>query len=185
MELEDVKTKKNIATTRSFDKTYEDKSYLEERIATFAVTCAEKLRNQHSNCQIVTVFIFTNRFQVDKPQYYQSVNVTIPYPTNSSIEIIKYAKKGLDIIYKKGYGYKKAGVIVGGISPESEKQFNLFEDEPEQHRKLMNVMDKLNFKYGVKKLKIGSQALDKTWKMRQDLLSPSYTTNWNDILIVK
>lgn len=184
MELEDVKTKKNIATTRSFDKTYEDKTYLQERIATFATTCAEKLRNQHSTCRIVTVFIFTNRFQTDKPQYYQSVNVTIPYPTNSSIEIIKYAKKGLDIIFKKGYGYKKAGVIVGGISPESEKQFNLFEDEHPQHRKLMKVMDQLNFKYGVKKLKIGSQALDKTWKMRQDLLSPNYTTSWNDLLEV-
>src|SRR5690554_2652973 len=185
MELEDVKTKKNIATTRSFDKTYEDKAYLQERIATFAATCAEKLRNQHSNCQIVTVFIFTNRFQEDKPQYYQSINVTIPFPTNSSIEIIKYAKIGLDAIYKKGYAYKKAGVIVGGITPESEKQFNLFEDEHPKHRKLMNVMDQMNFKYGVKNLKIGSQALDKTWKMRQDLLSPNYTTNWKDILRVK
>ncbi|WP_395092628.1 Y-family DNA polymerase [Vaginella massiliensis] len=185
MELEDVKTKKNIATTRSFDKTYEDKTYLQERIATFAATCAEKLRNQHSNCQIVTIFIFTNRFQEDKPQYYQSINVTIPFPTNSSIEIIKYAKIGLDAIYKKGYAYKKAGVIVGGITPESEKQFNMFEDEHPKHRKLMNVMDQLNFKYGVKKLKIGSQALDKTWKMRQDLLSPNYTTKWNDILTIQ
>ena len=185
IELDDVKTKKNIATTRSFDKTYEDKSYLEERVATFAATCSEKLRNQHSNCQIVTVFIFTNRFQENKPQYYQSINVTIPFPTNSSIEIIKYAKIGLDAIFKEGYAYKKAGVIVSGITPESEKQFNLFEDEHPKHRKLMNVMDQMNFKYGVKKLKIGSQALDKTWKMRQDLLSPNYTTKWNDILTIQ
>ena len=185
IELDDVKTKKNIATTRSFDKTYEDKSYLDERVATFAATCAEKLRNQHSNCQIVTVFIFTNRFQEGKPQYYQSINVTIPFPTNSSIEIIKYAKIGLDAIFKEGYAYKKAGVIVGGITPESEKQFNMFEDEHPKHRKLMNVMDQMNFKYGVKKLKIGSQALDKTWKMRQDLLSPNYTTKWNDILTIQ
>ena len=185
MELEDVKTKKNIATTRSFDKTYEDKAYLQERIATFAATCAEKLRNQHSNCNLLTVFIYTNRFQVDMPQYYQSINVTIPFPTNSSIELIKFAKIGLDAIYKKGYAYKKAGVIVGGITPESEKQFNLFEDEHPKHRKLMNVMDQMNFKYGVKKLKIGSQALDKTWKMRQDLLSPNYTTKWNDILTIQ
>lgn len=185
IELDDVKTKKNIATTRSFDKTYEDKSYLEERVATFAATCSEKLRNQNSNCQIVTVFIFTNRFQEGKPQYYQSINVTIPFPTNSSIEIIKYAKIGLDAIFKEGYAYKKAGVIVGGITPESEKQFNMFEDEHPKHRKLMNVMDQMNFKYGVKKLKIGSQALDKTWKMRQDLLSPNYTTKWNDILTIQ
>ena len=185
IELEDVQTKKNIATTRSFDKTYSDKAYIEERVATFAATCAEKLRNQNSNCNIITVFIFTNRFQVDKPQYYQSINVTIPFPTNSSIELIKYAKIGLDAIFKEGYAYKKAGVIVGGITPESEKQFNLFEEEHPQHRKLMKVMDQLNFKYGVKKLKVGAQALDKTWKMRQDLLSPNYTTKWKDILSIE
>lgn len=182
LELEEVSSKKNIATTRSFDKTHKEKEYLEERISTFAATCAEKLRNQHSTCRIVTVFILTNRFQTDKEQYYKSINVTIPFATNSSIEISKYAKKGLDLIFKEGYSYKKAGVIVSGIAPESEKQFNMFEEEPVHHRKAMNVIDKLNFKYGDKKLKLGSQALDKTWKMRQDLLSPNYTTNWNEIL---
>ena len=184
LDLEEVANKKNIATTRSFDKTYSEKSYLEERISTFAATCAEKLRNQKSTCNIVTVFIYTNPFNENNQQYYKSINVTIPYGTNSSIELSKYAKKGLDLIFKDGYQYKKAGVIVGGIAPENEKQFNMFEDEPVNHRKAMNVIDKLNFKYGTKKLKLGSQALDKTWKMRQDLLSPNYTTEWDDVLEV-
>lgn len=61
----------------------------------------------------------------------------------------------------------------------------MFEDEPVHHRKAMNVIDKLNFKYSTKKLKLGSQALDKTWKMRQDQLSPNYTTKWNEILEIK
>lgn len=185
LDLEEVANKKNIATTRSFDKTYTDKKYLEERVSTFAATCAEKLRNQKSTCRIVTVFIFTNRFQTDKEQYFKSINVTIPYDTNSSIEIVKYAKKGLDLIFKEGYAYKKAGVIVGGISPESEKQFNMFEDEPIHHRKAMNVIDKLNFKYGNKIMKLASQDLKKTWQMRQDQLSPNYTTKWNDVLEIK
>lgn len=185
LELEEITSKKNIATTRSFDKTYKEKEYLEERISSFAATCAEKLRKQNSTCRIVTVFILTNHFQTDKEQYYKSINITIPFATNSSIEISKYAKKGLDIIFKEGYAYKKAGVIVSGIAPEDEKQFNLFEDEPVHHRKLMNVMDKLNFKYSHKMLKLGSQALDQTWKMRQDLLSPNYTTRWNEILEIK
>ena len=184
LDLEEVANKKNIATTRSFDKSYSEKSYLEERISTFAATCAEKLRNQKSTCNIVTVFIYTNPFNENNQQYYKSINVVIPYATNSSIELSKYAKKALDLIFKEGYQYKKAGVIVGGIAPESEKQFNMFEDEPAQHRKAMNVIDKLNFKYGTKKIKLGSQALDKTWKMRQDLLSPNYTTSWNDLLEV-
>src|SRR5690554_1478356 len=182
LDLEEIATKKNIATTRSFDTTYTEKSYLQERITTFAATCAEKLRNQKSTCHIVTVFVNTNRFNEKHEQYYKSINVTIPFATNSSIELAKYAKKGLDLIFKPGYHYKKSGVIVSGIAPESEKQFNMFEDEPVQHRKVMKVIDKLNFKYGVKKLKLGSQALDQTWKMRQDQLGPNYTTNWNDIL---
>ena len=185
LDLEEVANKKNIATTRSFDTTYTDKSYLQERISTFAATCAEKLRNQHSTCQIVTIFLNTNRFNETHEQYYRSINVTIPFATNSSIEISKYAKKGLDIIFKQGFHYKKAGVIVSGIAPEAEKQFNMFEDEPVHHRKAMNVIDKLNFKYGCKKVKLGSQALDKTWQMRQDQLSPNYTTNWNEVLEVR
>jgi len=184
LDLEEIVTKKNIATTRSFDTTYTEKSYLEERISTFAATCAEKLRNQKSTCNIVTVFVNTNRFNEKHEQYYKSINVIIPFATNSSIEIIKYAKKGLDLIFKQNYHYKKVGVIVSGIARENEKQFNMFEDEPVQHGKAMNVIDKLNFKYGTKKLKLGSQDLGKTWKMRQEQLSPNYTTNWSDILEV-
>lgn len=185
LELQEVPNKKNIATTRSFDTTYTDKEYIKERITTFAVTCAEKLRKQKSTCNIVTVFVNTNRFNEKHEQYYRSINVPISFPTNSSIEIAKYAKKGLNLIFKGGYHYKKAGVIVSGICPENEKQFNMFEDEPVNHRKAMSAIDKLNFKYGTKKLKLGSQALDKTWKMRQDQLSPNYTTNWNEILEIR
>src|SRR5690606_18603774 len=103
LDLEEVTNKKNIATTRSFDKTYSEKSYLEERISTFAATCAEKLRNQKSTAQIITVFIYTNPFNENNQQYYKSINVPIPFPTNSSIELSKYAKKGLDLIFKEGY----------------------------------------------------------------------------------
>ncbi|SEH76755.1 DNA polymerase V [Paenimyroides aquimaris] len=183
--LEEVQAKKHIATTRSFDTTYTDKEYIKERITTFAVTCAEKLRKQKSTCQLVTVFIYTNRFNDQQEQYSRSINVSIPYPTNSDIEIAKYAQKGLNLIFKQGYHYKKAGVIVGGITPEHEKQFNLFEDEPVKHREIMRTMDQLNSKYGTQKLKLASQALDKTWKMRQEHLSPNYTTKWNEILEIR
>ena len=185
LELEEVQAKKHIATTRSFDTAYTDKEYIKERITTFAVTCAEKLRKQKSTCQLVTVFVYTNRFNDQQEQYSRSINVSIPYPTNSDIEIAKYAQKGLNLIFKQGYHYKKAGVIVGGISPEHEKQFNLFEDEPVKHREIMRTMDQLNSKYGTQKLKLASQALDKTWKMRQEHLSPNYTTKWNEILEIR
>ncbi len=185
LELEEVQSKKHIATTRSFDTTYTNKEYLAERITTFAVTCAAKLRKQKATCQLITVFVQTNRFNEAHEQYSRSINVSIPYPTNSDIEIAKYAKKGLDLLFKAGLHYKKAGVIVGGIALENEKQFNLFEDEPFKHRKIMQTIDKLNTKYGTQKLKLASQALDKTWKMRQEHLSPNYTTKWSDILEVR
>ena len=185
LKLEEVQTKKHIATTRSFDTTYTDKEHIKERITTFAVACSKKLRKQKSTCQLVTVFIYTNQFNNQQEQYSRSINISIPYPTNSDIEIAKYAQKGLELIFKHGYHYKKAGVIVAGIAPEHEKQFNLFKDEPEKHREIMRTIDKLNSKYGTQKLKLASQALDKTWKMRQEHLSPSYTTKWNEILEIR
>lgn len=182
LKLEELQSKKHIATTRSFDTTYTSKEYLAERITTFAATCAAKLRKQKSTCHLVTVFVYTNRFNEQQEQYSRSINVNIPYPTNSDIEIAKYAKKGLDLIFKSGFHYKKAGVILGGIAPENEKQFNLFIEEPFKHREIMTTIDRLNLKYGTQKLKLASQALDKTWKMRQDHLSANYTTKWNEIL---
>lgn len=185
LELEDVQPKKNIATTRSFDKTYEDKAYIQERVSTFAVTCAEKLRKQNSNCNALMVFIHTNGFRKDLPQYGRNVVVKLPYPTNSSIDIAKYATIGLDKIYKKGYQYKKAGVIVMDITPEESKQINLFENSNEKHQPLMSIMDKINKSIGMTKVKLASQDIGRTWKMKQEKLSPRFTTRIAEIIKIK
>ena len=185
LELEDVQPKKNIATTRSFDKTYEDKAYIQERVSTFAVTCAEKLRKQSSNCNALMVFIHTNGFRKDLPQYGRNVVVKLPFPTNSSIDIAKYATIGLDKIYKKGYQYKKAGVIVMDITPEESKQINLFENSNEKHQPLMSIMDKINKSIGTTKVKLASQDIGRTWKMKQEKLSPRFTTRIAEIIKIK
>jgi DNA polymerase V len=185
LELEDVQPKKNIATTRSFDKTYEDKAYIQERVSTFAVTCAEKLRKQSSNCNALMVFIHTNGFRKDLPQYGRNVVVKLPFPTNSSIDIAKYASIGLDKIYKKDYQYKKAGVIVMDITPEESKQINLFENSNEKHQPLMSIMDKINKSIGTTKVKLASQDIGRTWKMKQEKLSPRFTTRIAEIIKIK
>ena len=185
LNLEVSEPKKNIATTRSFDKTYSDKEYIQERISTFAVTCAEKLRKQNSVCTLVTVFVRTNFFDKNKPQYSNSFSINLRYATNSSIDIVKGAKKALDIIYKQGYDFKKAGVILSGIEPDNTRQLTLFDTVNPKHIALMQAMDKLNNKYHDKKIKLASQSLKRTWKMRQERLSPNYTTNWNDIIVIK
>lgn len=183
--LEEVQPKKNIATTRSFDKLLTSTYQMEERVSTFAVTCAEKLRKQNSLCNHLMVFINTNYFRKDLAQYNRSILVQLPFATDSSITISKYALKGLREIYKEGFHYKKAGVVLNGITPNQSFQLNVFENENPKHQALMEVMDRLNNKYSAKKLKLGSQDPARTWKMKQESLSPNFTTNIQDVIKVK
>ena len=183
--LDDVKRKKSIATTRTFEKNYSDLWNVQERISTFAVTCAEKLRKQNSCCNLIMVFIHTNRHRKDLPQYHRNIVLKTDYPTNSSLAIVKYAIKGLKAIYKKGYRYKKAGVIVMGLTPQNEKQLNMFTSENPKHEALMKVMDQMNHAIGQKKIKLACQDIDRTWKMNQERLSPRYTTQLDEIITIK
>lgn len=185
LELEEKKRKKNIATTRSFDKNFTEYSQLEERVSTFATRCAEKLRNEKSYCSEVIVFIHTNYFRDDQPQYSKSIKIKLPQPSNSDITIAKAAIKALNIIFKKGYYYKKAGVIVDGISPEPYRQYNLFDNEDERHGKLMKVVDYLNKSLPNPVVKLGSQDFGKREKMKQEKLSLRSTTKWTELLEIE
>jgi len=155
-----------------------------ERIRTFSGVCALKLRKQNSDCSLITVFLRSNRFRTDLPQYGRSFCVKLPYPTNSTIEITKYALKGLKSIYKKGYHYKKAGIMVMSLSPTFEKQFNLFNNSDPRHLKLMKTVDKLNLINGYDLVKFGGMDLQRKWKMNRNQLSPKYTSNINDIITI-
>lgn len=182
--LEEMQAKKNIATTRSFDKNYMEFEHLRERVTSFAVSCAEKLRKQHSECNAVMVFIHTNRFRDDLPQYSRNTLIQLPFSTNSSIEIAKYAVLGLKLIFRSGYAYKKAGVIVQNFTPESERQLSIFQESDQRHQKLMEAMDQINASFGQQKIKLASQDLKRLWKMRQEKLSPRYTTRLSDIITI-
>jgi DNA polymerase V len=179
--------KKSISTTRSFPKQISDFDLLRERVATFAAICAEKLRNQNSCCHTIIVMLVIDRHTVKTSKYYFNMAVTLPFATNSTLTISNIA---IDILKKLLHGnenvkFKKAGVIVTEFIPEDQKQFQLFEEENPKHLALMRSMDFLNKKMGDKKVKLASQNLNLTWNMRQNHLSPKYTTNFNDILEVK
>ena len=184
LDLDMISPKKRIATTRSFEKYTNDFEYVKERVSTFAVSCAEKLRKQNSSCNLLTLFIQTNPFDKEKAQYYRTISIHLPYQSNSSITLSKVAVRAFEQIYKDGYAYKKAGIIVSGLVPEDQRQLSLFEEENTHHPNLMKAMDVLNKKFGAAKVKLASQDLDRTWKMRQERLSPCYTTKWKDLLIV-
>ncbi|MGB6269653.1 MAG: DUF4113 domain-containing protein, partial [Olleya sp.] len=182
---EDSKDKKMIATTRSFEYTYSDRDNIKERISTFATSCAEKLRKQGSSCHVIIVMLRSDRHKKDLEQHRVSTSVNLSCPTNSSLIISNCAVKAVMSIFKEGIKYKKAGVIVTGLVPVDNYQLNIFEAEDPKHAPLMQSIDNLNAKYKSHKIKIGNQDLKRTWKMRQERLSPRYTTNINDIIVVK
>jgi DNA polymerase V len=178
--------KKAIATTRSFGEMQTDLGYLKEAVASFAANCAHKLRKQNSVAQVVMVFAHTNYFRDDLPQFSASKTITLPVPTSSSIELAHYAIEALKRIYKPGYSYKKAGVIVSGISTNQHIQTSLFDTiDREKHNRLMAAMDKINNKYGRGTVKIAAQGAGRKWKLRQEKVSPKYTTSWSDIITIK
>ncbi len=186
LELEEVRSpKKAIATTRSFEGTITNYEKIKERISTFAICCAEKLRSQNSNCNSIYVFVRSNKFQKNKTQYRNGILMTIPFSTNSNIIISKYAIEGLRKIFKKGISYKKAGTIVMGLDSSNNHQLNLFENENPKHKHLMKTIDFIQRKQGQSKIKLASQDLRKRWKMKQEKLSPNYTCKLDEIIKVK
>src|ERR1019366_2678557 len=184
LQLDEIKPKKNIATTRSFETNYTKLEQIKERVSTFAVTCAEKLRKQKSCCNSIMVFVHTNGHREDLPQYNKNIVVKLPYATNSSIILSEYATKGLNLIFKEGYQYKKAGVIVMDFTPETNYQSSLFENQHPKHAQLMNVIDKTNKNIGSKKIKLASQDIGRTWKMRQEKISKRYTTRLDEVITI-
>ncbi len=185
IEMDQVKNKRAIATTRSFETTLTDLGDLKERISTFASSCAEKLRRQNSSCHMLVVFLRSDRFKANSKQYRASTMVSIPFPTDSSLVLSSSAVRAISSIYKKGIHYKKAGVILTGIVPTYNHQLQMFTHEDARHKPLMHAIDRVNKKYNAPKLKLANQDLARTWKMRQEHLSPQYTTNLKDIITVQ
>ncbi|MCD2258002.1 Y-family DNA polymerase [Psychroserpens luteolus] len=183
--LDEPKNKRAIATTRSFEYTYSDIENIKERISTFATSCAEKLRKQGSSCHMIIVMLSSDRHKKDLEQHRASKSISLSYPTNSSLIISNYAINAVMSIFKTGIKYKRAGVIVTGLVPTNNHQLHLFDAENPKHQPLMQSIDSLNTKYKSHKIKLGNQDLKRTWKMRQERLSPKYTTNINDIIVVK
>ena len=185
IKLEEIRSKKkSIATTRSFESRLTHLIDIEERISTFATSCAEKLRKQSSYCTSLLVFLRSDPFKKDI-QYSNSLVVDLPYSTNSSLIISKQAVFALRKIFKPGIDYKKAGVIILDLRPKENRQLNLFESNITRHDKLMKAIDNINYKYGGHQIKLGNQDLSRVWKMKQQKLSPKFTTLLNEIIKVR
>lgn len=185
LDLEIPQAKKSVGVSRTFSQPITELSELEERIATFAMVGSEKLRAQNSCGNMITVYIRTNTKREDIKQYVNHFTVSLSLPSHSAMELAKAAKYALKKIYMKGYSYKKAGIIIDGIVPETARQMNLFrEDQHVKHRPIMQVMDVLNKRYKCDKIKLASQHLDERWIMRREHLSQEYSTNLKELMVV-
>jgi len=183
---ETIVNKKSILSSRSFGKQITNYSELEEAVATYAKISSVKLREQNSLVSKITVYLSTNRFK-DDPQYFNSKQIKLETPTDFTPDIIKYSLNILETIFVKGYKYKKAGVIFSELSSSTERQISLFEsvDKTQKNKNLMSVMDNLNQKFGNDTIKIAAQGTNNSWQMKKELISPRYTTIWDEIPTIK
>jgi len=179
------KTKKSIAVTRSFEREITDFNELKERVVTFASVCSEKLRKQNSCCQVVILYLQKDKYKSNGAKYSFYQLETLPFASNTLFSISDLAIQMLKKCYQKGEEYKKAGVIVTDIIPSNQRQFHLFEDENPKFQKLMEVIDTYHDKVGERKIRLASQDLKRTWKMKQKYLSKRYTTNFNELIEVQ
>ena len=180
-----IPVKKGIATTRSFEGTITQFSDLEERISTFATSCAEKMRKQRSSCNALLVFVRSDPHKKGGFSYRNSCVLPLPYATNSSILLSKYAVMGLQKIFKKGVHYKKAGVMIMGLIPTEKRQLSIFHNNNNKHLTLMQSVDRIHKRFGPHRVKLANQDLNRTWKMKQEHLSQRFTTELNEIITIK
>ena len=195
---EEMAKKKSICTSRSFNGMITDLDGLRTHVSNYAARCAEKLRQQGTVASIVGVFLNTNAFREDLPQYWNFQEMRLITPSSSTITIVKAANEVLQNLYRQGYHYKKAGVIVMGIGPNSPIQQDLFDTNAEQFEKMKRldaVIDRINKVNGTETIVLGSQQYtQKDGKgkanvfanaIKHDFKSKNPTTRWSDIIRLK
>ena len=187
IEREEQEARKTICTSRSFAELIPDLDELSLRVSDFAAICARKLRKEHTAAGRVTVFMYTNRFREDLPQYFPAISVPLEVPANSNQEIVNAALRGLRAIFKEGYGYKKAGVIVDDIIPESQIQGSLFDDNSEM-RDRENVISELMDRFNTSDrslLRLASQRPGHYAEgIRREHCSKLFSTSWDELIEV-
>lgn len=191
LEIDDIdKIKKTISTTQSFGQPITELSDLCGAIASYASRCALKLRKQQSNAVEMCVFIGTNPFRKDQPQYHNSIKIELPFATSSTSILGEYAREGVKKIFVPGLIFKHGGVVVTKIVSQEASQGNIFYQGDKliqitrKHQNLMGAIDQINTKHGRDTVYMASAGKGKHNSISNHK-SPCYTTNINDIPRVK
>lgn len=187
IELEEISpARKQIVSSRSFGIPVSDLASLEESVSLYISRAAEKLRRQQSYAGSVYITIRTSPFNAKARYYANSLTVPLPAPTDDTMQLTKIALWGLRKIYRSGYCYQKAGVMLSELVSAGHRQADLFGSAVIENKscKLMAVIDQINARMGKSTLKLASEGFRQPWKMKQGNRSPSYTTRWNELICV-
>ncbi len=177
---------KSIVSSRSFGKPITSFDQMSESVATYISRAAEKLRKQGLVTQYVHVYITTNRFKPEEPQYSNSIAIKLPTPSDYTPTLIEHAIKGLKQIYREGYQYKKSAVMFSFLLKKEEIQRNLLDPcDPEKEARLMKTIDQVNARLGANTLKFAATGTDQEWKMRSEKRSKKATSSIKELLVVK
>lgn len=179
--------KQEIVCSRSFSGRITEYHEMRQAICSYASRAAEKLRGEHQYCRFISAFVKTSPFALNEPYYGNSASVKLLTPTQDSRDIVAAATRCLDAVWKDGYRYQKAGVMLGDFYSQGVAQLNLFDDNAprKNSEKLMEVLDHLNAKDGRGTLYFAGQGIQTAWQMKREMLSPRYTTRYSDLLEVR
>ncbi|MFC0180313.1 translesion error-prone DNA polymerase V subunit UmuC [Thorsellia kenyensis] len=180
-----IPTKKQIVCSRSFGSSVTSLDSLEQAIASHAARAGHKLRQEKQKAKYLSIFITTSRFNPKHPYYNRSQGIQFLHPTDDSRQLIQAAKHGLKSIFRANYFYAKAGVMLTDFTPNHQYQYDLFNTiDTWRNEKLMKTIDEINLKTR-HTLFFASEGINEPWQMKRRFLSPQYTTQWNDLLVVK
>ncbi len=180
-----VPTKKSICTSRSFGQPVQSLAQLQEAVATYTTQAAYKLRQAGLRTTVVDVFIRTNSFKRNEPQYCNRKTFVLEGPSSHTGTLIRVALASLKAIYRPGYRYQKAGVLLSGLVPENYEQLRLFRPPTPRTVSLMQAVDEINRRWGRDTIQTAAAGLVKEWRFRQMKKSPAYTTRWSELPTVK
>ena len=181
--LETQETKrKSCCVSRSFGKKVESLEKLQESITTHCLNAAEKIRNDNQTTRSITIYIRTSPFDKNRKYYSNSITIDLPVATSNSLELVKTAIKGLKKIYKYGYFYQKAGIVLSKLREASENEFNLLAPIMENKSEtLMRAIDFTNAKYGRNAISIAQAGVNNSWKMRREHSSKIDTASFDSL----
>lgn len=187
LELDEAEpSKKSIMSSKSFGKPQTDFNAIAEALASYTSRAAEKMREQSSAASSMEVFLITH-FKPEEPAKTVYTQIILPQPTDYAPDLIYFAKRGLETLFRKGQIYRKTGILLGGLVPNQSCQLDFFNGGKavnKKHQQVMEVVDQANHLFGRRVLRFAAEGTKQEWKTRLSMRSPRYTTSWNELLKV-